>query len=217
MAVKIRLTRMGRKKRPFYRIVVTDSRTPRDGRYIECIGTYDPVLDPPEVKVAEEKANYWLDRGAVPTDTVRSLFRHQGVIYKRYLKKKGFEETKIDEEIKKWEVLQIERQRRKAAEKQAKKKAKAKEVEPEKAETEVSEVAEAEEKVVSVEEKKEVEVSEEEKKEEGEIEDKTEKIDAVEVKDKEDKEEKEEKEETAADTKGVDKDDGEVEGKSTDE
>lgn len=115
MAVKIRLTRMGRKKRPFYRIVVTDSRSPRDGRYIECLGTYNPVVNPPEVNVAEDRTCYWLDQGAIPTDTVRSLLRRKGMIYKRYLMKKGLDEAGVAEEMKKWEVLQIERHRREEA------------------------------------------------------------------------------------------------------
>ncbi|MFH1943636.1 MAG: 30S ribosomal protein S16 [bacterium] len=125
MAVRIRLTRLGRKKRPFYRIVVTDSRAPRDGRYKECIGTYNPIMDPPEIQIQEERANYWLDRGAVPSDTVNNLLQHQGVMIKRFLTKRGFDESRIDEEMKKWEVLQIERRRREAEKTESKKKEKA--------------------------------------------------------------------------------------------
>ena len=73
MAVKIRLTRMGAKKRPTYRIVASDSRRPRDGEYLELIGTYNPVAVPAEVKIDEEKALKWLNTGAIPSDTVRSL------------------------------------------------------------------------------------------------------------------------------------------------
>lgn len=83
MAVKIRLKRMGSKKKPFYRIVVADSRSPRDGRFIEEIGYYNPVSDPKEVKINDEKAIKWLDNGAKPTDTVNMLFRTNGVYEKR--------------------------------------------------------------------------------------------------------------------------------------
>ena len=71
--VKIRLKRMGMKKEPFYRIVVADSRTPRDGRFIEEIGYYNPVSNPVELKIDEERAKYWLSVGAQPTETTRSL------------------------------------------------------------------------------------------------------------------------------------------------
>ncbi|GEN34133.1 MULTISPECIES: 30S ribosomal protein S16 [Aneurinibacillus] len=82
MAVKIRLKRMGQKKAPFYRVVVADSRAPRDGRFIEEIGTYNPVAQPAQVEIDEEKAMKWLTTGAQPTDTVRSLFRKQGLLQK---------------------------------------------------------------------------------------------------------------------------------------
>ncbi|CEH32022.1 30S ribosomal protein S16 [Aneurinibacillus migulanus] len=82
MAVKIRLKRMGQKKAPFYRVVVADSRAPRDGRFIEEIGTYNPVTQPAEVQIDEEKALKWLTTGAQPTDTVRNLFRKQGLMQK---------------------------------------------------------------------------------------------------------------------------------------
>ena len=75
MAVKLRLKRMGSKKAPFYRVVAADSRSPRDGRFIETVGTYNPIVEPAEVKIDEEKAMKWLSEGAIPTDTVRDLFR----------------------------------------------------------------------------------------------------------------------------------------------
>lgn len=78
--VKIRLKRMGAHKKPFYRVVVADSRTQRDGRFIEEIGYYDPMKTPADVKIDEEKAKKWLSTGAQPTDTVRSLFKKNGVI-----------------------------------------------------------------------------------------------------------------------------------------
>ena len=79
MAVKIRLRRMGQKKAPFYRIIVADSRSPRDGRFIEEIGTYDPSTEPSTVKVDNELANKWLSNGAQPTDTVARLFKNAGI------------------------------------------------------------------------------------------------------------------------------------------
>ncbi|MFB5660592.1 30S ribosomal protein S16 [Alteribacillus sp. HJP-4] len=80
MAVKIRLKRMGQKKKPFYRIVVADSRAPRDGRFIEEIGTYNPLRDPVEVSINDEKAVKWMLDGAKPSDTVRNLFSTQGIM-----------------------------------------------------------------------------------------------------------------------------------------
>ncbi|HQA07076.1 MAG TPA: 30S ribosomal protein S16 [Syntrophomonadaceae bacterium] len=82
MATKIRLRRMGAKKRPFYRIVVADARSPRDGRFIEEIGYYDPATTPATVKIDEEKALKWLANGAKPSDTVKSLLQKQGVMAK---------------------------------------------------------------------------------------------------------------------------------------
>ena len=80
MAVKIRLRRMGAKKAPFYRIVVADSRYPRDGRFIEEVGYYDPTKEPSVIKVDEEKAKKWISTGAQPTDTVKSLLKSAGVL-----------------------------------------------------------------------------------------------------------------------------------------
>ncbi|MDD5952510.1 MAG: 30S ribosomal protein S16 [Oscillospiraceae bacterium] len=80
MAVKIRLRRMGAKKAPFYRIVVADSRFPRDGRFIEEIGYYNPLTDPAEVKIDGDKAKDWISKGAQPTDTVKALLKKNGVL-----------------------------------------------------------------------------------------------------------------------------------------
>ncbi|MBR3246072.1 MAG: 30S ribosomal protein S16 [Parasporobacterium sp.] len=79
MAVKIRLRRMGKKKAPFYRIIVADSRSPRDGRFIEEIGTYDPNQEPSAVKIDKEAAEKWLKNGAQPTDVVAKLFKGEGI------------------------------------------------------------------------------------------------------------------------------------------
>jgi small subunit ribosomal protein S16 len=82
MAVKLRLRRMGAKKRPFYRIVAADSRSPRDGRFIEVVGTYNPLNEPAEIKIDEEKAMKWLNDGAKPSDTVRDIFSKNGIMTK---------------------------------------------------------------------------------------------------------------------------------------
>ncbi len=79
MSVKIRLSRKGSKKKPFYRIVVADVEAPRDGRFLEVVGTYDPLKDPALVTLKEERVKYWMDEGAQPTDTVRSLFKKEGI------------------------------------------------------------------------------------------------------------------------------------------
>ncbi|MDW0111805.1 30S ribosomal protein S16 [Sporosarcina saromensis] len=89
MSVKIRLKRMGAKKTPFYRIVVADSRSPRDGRQIETVGTYNPLTKPAEVKINEELALKWLQTGAKPSDTVRNLFSEQGIMEKFHNAKLG--------------------------------------------------------------------------------------------------------------------------------
>ncbi len=80
MAVRIRLTRKGTRKRPFYRIVVAHSEAPRDGKFLEIIGTYNPLADPAEIQIDPERLRVWLDRGAQPTDTVRSLIKQQGLL-----------------------------------------------------------------------------------------------------------------------------------------
>lgn len=80
MAVKIRLKRMGAHKKPFYRVVVADSRSPRDGKFIEEIGYYNPLTDPVDIKIDGEVAKKWISNGAQPTETVKSLFKKSGII-----------------------------------------------------------------------------------------------------------------------------------------
>ncbi|MBE6627421.1 MAG: 30S ribosomal protein S16 [Clostridia bacterium] len=80
MAVKMRLRRMGAKKAPFYRVIVADSRSPRDGRFIEEIGYYNPLTNPAEIKIDAEKAKKWLGNGAQPTETVKSLLKKSGIV-----------------------------------------------------------------------------------------------------------------------------------------
>ena len=84
MSVKIRLKRMGSKKRPFYRIVVADSRSPRDGRFIEKVGTYNPLIVPAEVTLDEESILNWLSNGAQPSDTVRNILSNAGIMQKHH-------------------------------------------------------------------------------------------------------------------------------------
>ena len=90
MAVKLRLKRMGSKQKPFYRIVAADSRSPRDGRFIETVGTYNPILKENNITVDEEKVAKWVNNGAIPTDTVRSLLSKNGIWSKiKNTKKEG--------------------------------------------------------------------------------------------------------------------------------
>jgi small subunit ribosomal protein S16 len=78
MSVKIRLARRGAKKKPFYRIVAADERCPRDGRFLETVGTYDPMVEPAAITLKEDRIKYWMDEGAQPTTTVKSLLKKQG-------------------------------------------------------------------------------------------------------------------------------------------
>lgn len=89
MAVKMRLKRMGAKKAPFYRIIVADSRSPRDGKFIDTIGTYNPLVKPAEIKLNEEVALDWLKKGAIPTDTVKNILSDAGIMKKFHESKQG--------------------------------------------------------------------------------------------------------------------------------
>lgn len=143
MAVRLRLRRMGKKKQPFYRIVAIDSRAAREGRYIEKLGSYNPLTNPVQIEIKEERALYWLTQGAIPSDTVRSFLRRKGILLKWHLMKKGFDEATIEEECKKWEVLQLERQKRlEALAEQKKREIKKKAPAKTKPETELQEEAE---------------------------------------------------------------------------
>lgn len=102
MAVKLRLTRLGRKKRPFYRIVAIDSRKRRDGAYIERLGYYHPLYDPPTVEIDAEKVLKWLHDGAIPSDTVRSLLQNQGVWTQFKLEKQGLSKDQIEKTMNEW-------------------------------------------------------------------------------------------------------------------
>lgn len=102
MAVKLRLTRLGRKKRPFYRIVAVDSRRKRDGAFSDQLGYYHPLDNPPVVKIDADKALKWLRVGAEPSDTVRSLLRREGVWYRFRLEKRGLPEAQINQMMSDW-------------------------------------------------------------------------------------------------------------------
>ncbi|MBI5402555.1 MAG: 30S ribosomal protein S16 [Ignavibacteriae bacterium] len=110
--VKLRLKRMGKKKQPIYRIVAADARSPRDGRFIEEVGFYDPNKEPMMIKLKETKVIKWIKNGAQPTDTVRSLFKRYGLVYKLNLIKRGFDEGKITEEMQKFEAGKAEKAKR---------------------------------------------------------------------------------------------------------
>ncbi|MCA9730647.1 MAG: 30S ribosomal protein S16 [Deferribacteres bacterium] len=127
MAVRLRLRRMGKKKQPFYRIVAIDSRVKRDGRYLEKIGTYNPIKEPAEFTVDSERALYWLGVGAQPSDTVRTLLRKTGVMLRFDMLKNGKSEEEIEKAYKKWSALQDEKQKRLDAQKVQLAKAKANE------------------------------------------------------------------------------------------
>ncbi len=106
MAVKIRLARKGRKKLAFYHIVVADSRSPRDGRYIEKIGSYNPVTNPAKIELDFDKALGWLQNGALPTDTCRAILSYKGVLIKKHLlegvKKGAFDEAEATRRFEEW-------------------------------------------------------------------------------------------------------------------
>ncbi len=161
MAVRLRLRRMGKKKKPFYRIVAIDGREARQGKYLENLGYYNPVPQVTELEVKVDRALYWLQNGAQPSDTVRSLFRKKGVMLRYSLLKNGKSTEEIDSEVKKWETLQEERFKRLEAEKiqkeksaQTEKKKEAPKSEPVVAEAEQkdSQEEQGEEKVEAVEE-----------------------------------------------------------------
>ena len=96
---------MGKKKQPIYKVVAADSRSPRDGKFLESVGLYNPLTNPHTIDLKEDRVFYWLNNGAQPTDTVKSLLRQKGITLKKDLMKKGFSEEKIQEELNKWEKM----------------------------------------------------------------------------------------------------------------
>jgi small subunit ribosomal protein S16 len=112
--VKLRLRRAGKKKNPIYKIVVADIRSPRDGRFIEAVGQYDPNMNPILLTVKEERVFYWLKKGAQPTDTVRSLLQRKGLWLRWTLQKRKVDEAKVQTIMEQWQMQQTERSQREA-------------------------------------------------------------------------------------------------------
>jgi len=125
LAVKLRLRRMGKKKQPIYKIVAADSRSPRDGKFLEAVGFYNPLTNPHTLDLKEDRILYWLSVGALPTSTVKSLLRQRGITLKKELMSKGVDEEKIKSEIEDWQKLK-EVGSKKKPEKKLSRKAKAK-------------------------------------------------------------------------------------------
>jgi len=105
LAVKLRLRRMGKKKQPIYKIVAADARSPRDGKFLEAVGIYNPLTNPHTIDVKEDRVNYWLNVGAQPTDTVKSLLSQKGIILKRDIARRKLSEEKAQTEIENWQKL----------------------------------------------------------------------------------------------------------------
>lgn len=134
MAVKLRLKRMGKKKQPIYKVVAADSRSPRDGKFIESIGIYNPLTEPATVDISEERALYWLGVGAQPTDTVKGLLSKKGILLKKEMLKKGLPEEEVTKKLDEWtknREAKVQSLLNKKAETKAEKKAKAKSAENE--------------------------------------------------------------------------------------
>lgn len=121
MAVKLRLRRMGKKKQPIYKVVAADTRSPRDGKFLEAVGIYNPLTNPHTVDLKEDRVHYWLDNGAQPTDTVKSLLRQKGITLKKELTKKKLSEEKIQEELENWQKLKEAGAAKKVQKKKSKK------------------------------------------------------------------------------------------------
>jgi len=125
LAVKLRLRRMGKKNQPIYKMVAADSRSPRDGKFLEAVGFYNPLTKPHTLELKEDRILYWLNVGAQPTHTVKSLLRQKGITLKRELMSKGFDEEKVKSELENWQKMK-EAGSKKRTEKKLSKKAKAK-------------------------------------------------------------------------------------------
>jgi small subunit ribosomal protein S16 len=115
---------MGKKKQPIYKVVAADARSPRDGRFLEALGLYNPLTDPHTLELKEDRILYWLNVGAQPTHTVKSLLRQKGITLKKELQKKGLDEEKIAEELEKQAKLKEASANKKVTKKKPKKKAK---------------------------------------------------------------------------------------------
>ncbi len=104
MAVKLRLRRMGKKKQPIYKVVAADARSPRDGKFLEAVGIYNPLTKPHTIDLKEDRVNYWLDNGAQPTDTVKSLLSQKGINLKRDIAKRKLSDEKAEALLKSWQA-----------------------------------------------------------------------------------------------------------------
>lgn len=167
MSVKLRLRRMGKKKQPIYKVVAADTRSPRDGKFIEAVGLYNPLTDPHTFEIKEDRVLYWLDNGARPTNTVKSLLRQKGITLKRELGKKGLDAEKVEAEMENWKKLKEASSKKKAVKKKSKKKTTEEKTEETVAEEELTETVVEEKPEETVVEK--VESKEESKPEEKEI------------------------------------------------
>ena len=160
MAVKLRLRRMGKKRQPIYKVVAADARSPRDGKYIEAIGSYNPKTDPATVELNEERALYWLGCGAQPTDTVKNLLNKQGILLKKELLKEGLSEEAISAKLEEWGKKKDSLLEKKKAKAEAQKKEKAEaakkkqEEDNKEKEVETAEVVDTASEEVSAEEEK---------------------------------------------------------------
>ena len=121
MAVRLRLRRIGKKKMPMYQIIAADSRSARTVKVLEVIGRYEPLKNPILVSTRDDRVMHWLRHGALPTDTVRSLFRRSGLWLKWSLTRKGLAEAAVATEMEKWQMMQVEKRQREVARKASRK------------------------------------------------------------------------------------------------
>jgi len=155
LAVKIRLRRMGKKRQPIYKVVAADERSPRDGKFIETLGLYNPITDPATVDIKEDRVLYWLGVGAQPTTTVKGLLSRKGILYKRELLKSGLSEEEVNQKIDEWLKQQEAKLSTKAEKKESLKEKKKESVKEQKDEKSVPEAEGAASEEVNEEEKTE--------------------------------------------------------------
>jgi small subunit ribosomal protein S16 len=120
LAVKLRLRRMGKKKQPIYKVVAADARSPRDGKFLEAVGIYNPLTNPHTIDLKEDRINYWLNNGAQPTDTVKSLLNQTGINLKRDIAKRKLPEDKAEALLKNWQAMKEASSQKKTVKKKKK-------------------------------------------------------------------------------------------------
>jgi len=157
---------MGKKKQPIYKVVAADVRSPRDGKFLEVVGLYNPLTDPHTIEIKEDRVLYWLDNGAQPTNTVKSLLRQKGITLKRELVKKGHDAEKVEAEMENWRKLKEVSSKKKSVKKKSKKQAAEEKPVETSAEEKPEETVVEEKPVETVAEEKSVETVVEEKPEE---------------------------------------------------